>query len=139
MDTNRAPHRHELTKAEAMRLMARVRLGRVVFARPSPPGAVPGRLVRPAQYCVVDGRIVFRVLANPALTKALRRAPVAFEADERSAEDGAGWTVRATGQASRVASLTEAAAYERCLPPAWYEGAQMYRLDPEQVTGTVRT
>ncbi|MFI7438908.1 pyridoxamine 5'-phosphate oxidase family protein [Nonomuraea indica] len=122
----------ELSTAEALRLLAGVPIGRIVFTRHALPA------IRPVNYLVADGQIVIR--SNPGTVLSTEVAPsgsvVAFEADELDAERRLGWSVIVTGVARLVDDPEEAARYKARLRP-WVAGEmdQVVRISPEIVTG----
>ncbi|MGW0662050.1 pyridoxamine 5'-phosphate oxidase family protein [Streptodolium elevatio] len=162
MTTTPAPGLEELTAAEALRLMAGVPVGRVVFTE----GALPA--IRPVHFFVEGGRdagpaagpeapadaadqadqadpatsanpaataIVFRVIGDRNLASALHRSVVAFQADECDMERRSGWSVTATGNAVRVDDAAEIDRLSRRLPIPWAEQGIVFRIEPELVTG----
>ncbi|MEU8135505.1 pyridoxamine 5'-phosphate oxidase family protein [Streptodolium elevatio] len=165
MTTTPAPRLEELTAAEALRLMAGVPVGRVVFTE----GALPA--IRPVHFFVEGGRdagpaagpeapadaadgadqtdqadpatsatlaataIVFRVIGDRNLASALHRSVVAFQADECDMERRSGWSVTATGNAVRVDDAAEIDRLSRRLPIPWAEQGIVFRIEPELVTG----
>jgi nitroimidazol reductase NimA-like FMN-containing flavoprotein (pyridoxamine 5'-phosphate oxidase superfamily) len=122
----------ELSTAEALRLLAGVPIGRVVFTRHALPA------IRPVNHLVADGQIVIR--SNPGTVLSAEVAPsgavVAFEADELDADRHLGWSVIVTGVARLVDDPEEAAHYKARLRP-WVSGEmdQVVRISPEIVTG----
>ena len=84
--------------AEAMRLLAGVPFGRIVFTRHALPA------VRPVNHLVVDGQIIIR--SNPGTILSTHLAPtetvVAYEADELDGHERLGWSVIVTGVARLV-------------------------------------
>ncbi|MFB7497504.1 pyridoxamine 5'-phosphate oxidase family protein [Streptomyces sp. NPDC056161] len=125
----------ELDRAEALRLLGSVPLGRVVFTRHALP------TVRPVNH-VLDGcDIVFRTHEGAELTSYARRADgagvvVAYEADAIDPDTHLGWSVVVTGYARLVTDPDELARYRR-LPHPWVARTMdhVVRIRPDLVTG----
>ncbi|MGP3919004.1 pyridoxamine 5'-phosphate oxidase family protein [Nonomuraea sp. 10N515B] len=132
LDGMSARHLQELPEAEAMRLLAGVPFGRIVFTRHALPA------VRPVNHLVVDGQIIIR--SNPGTILSTHVAPsetvVAFEADELDGHERLGWSVIVTGVARLVTDPRETARLKAMLLP-WVAGDmdQVIRIQPEIVTG----
>ncbi|MEO3789548.1 pyridoxamine 5'-phosphate oxidase family protein [Nonomuraea sp. B10E15] len=132
LDGASARRLRELPEGEAMRLLAGVPFGRIVFTRHALPA------VRPVNHLVVDGRIVIR--SNPGTIVSTHVAPaqavVAFEADELDGHERLGWSVIVTGVARLVTDPREATRLKAMLLP-WVAGEmdQVIRIEPEIVTG----
>ena len=128
----RAPARMvELPTAEALRLLAGVAWGRVVFSHRALPA------VRPVNHILDDGHIVIRAHSGAAvLDPAGSGAVVAYEADQLDETDRTGWSVIVTGTATLVRDPDQLARYERLLDP-WMDGAMEHvvRISPDIVTG----
>ncbi|UBU18991.1 pyridoxamine 5'-phosphate oxidase family protein [Nonomuraea gerenzanensis] len=122
----------ELPEAEALRLLAGVPFGRIVFTRHALPA------IRPVNHVVVDGRIVIR--SGPGTILSAHVAPaeavVAYEADELDGHERVGWSVIITGVARPVTDPEEAARLRAMLTP-WVAGEmeQVISIQPEIVTG----
>lgn len=130
----RTRHLRELPAAEALRLLAGVPFGRVVFTRHALPA------VRPVNHLVADGQIIIR--SDPGTILSGRPAPseavVAYEADELDGRERLGWSVIVTGVARLVTDPQEAARFKAVLH-AWVtdEPDQVIRIQPEIITGFV--
>ena len=72
----------ELDRAEAMRLMASVGYGRVVFIE----GALPA--IRPVSHLVDGGRVIVRTRLTAKLTTAMRSSPTSHAVVAYQADDG---------------------------------------------------
>ncbi|MCK2220216.1 pyridoxamine 5'-phosphate oxidase family protein [Actinomadura sp. ATCC 31491] len=122
----------ELSETEALRRLASVPFGRVVFTRHALPA------VRPVNHLVVDGQVVIR--SNPGTVLSREVAPaaavVAFEADELDPYERLGWSVIVTGVARLVEDPEEVARFKELLHP-WVQGGmdQVIRIRPEFVNG----
>ncbi|WP_040779633.1 pyridoxamine 5'-phosphate oxidase family protein [Nocardia pneumoniae] len=123
-----------LDRAEAMRLLAGVPIGRVVFTR----NALPA--IRPVNHLVDDrGAIIVRTRLSSGLTTAVRgNSPVvvAYEADEIDPVRHLGWSVVVVGLAHPVTDPARAAHYEQLLRP-WVDGVTdaVIAIEPDIVTG----
>lgn len=117
-------------RAEALRLMASVPLGRVVFAERAMPA------VRPVNHVVdEDGCVIIRTHLGAAVLTALGEV-VAYEADAIDPRTRLGWSVVVTGIARRVSDPEQTARYEQLVRP-WVdtEMDQVIRIKPELITG----
>ena len=85
-----------LGRAECLRLLASVPVGRLIFTVNALPTA------RPMNFVLVDGLIVLRTTAQSTATRKIDQAIVAFEADELDAANRSGWSVVVTGHAEVV-------------------------------------
>ncbi|MFF8729263.1 pyridoxamine 5'-phosphate oxidase family protein [Streptomyces sp. NPDC015171] len=135
------PHRLvDLDRAEALRLLGSVPLGRVVFTRDALP------TVRPVNHILDAGDIVIRTSEGVALTSQARQADhagvvVAYEADAIDPGTRLGWSVVVTGYARLVTDPAELARIRGLLEP-WVprQGVDhAVRIRPELVTGVLLT
>ncbi|MFF0455769.1 pyridoxamine 5'-phosphate oxidase family protein [Nocardia africana] len=123
-----------LDRSEAMRLLAGIDYGRVVFTRDALPA------IRPVNHFVeADGRVVVRTRLTSRLTSAIGADPgvvVAYEADEIDPGTRTGWSVVVTGLARPVADPYRVARYERLLRP-WIAATMdtVVEIEPTIVTG----
>ncbi|MCQ8770927.1 pyridoxamine 5'-phosphate oxidase family protein [Streptomyces telluris] len=138
-------HRVELSRAESLRLLGSVSLGRVVFTRRALPA------IRPVNHVVDGGDVVIRthegaalagLAARPEQTRAAgNRDPgqgvvVAYEADAIDPGTHLGWSVVVTGYCTLVTDPGELARYEALLEPWWDERMDCaVRIRPSLVTG----
>ncbi|HUH71072.1 MAG TPA: pyridoxamine 5'-phosphate oxidase family protein [Mycobacterium sp.] len=132
--TSEAAEVVELDRAEAMRLLASVGHGRVVFSE----GALPA--IRPVNHLVDGGRVIVRTRVTAKLTKAMRSNPtshvvVAYQADDLDPQRRAGWSVVVTGVAITVTDPVEIARYEQLLHPWVNKADTVVAIEPEIVTG----
>lgn len=134
-DASPARRMRELERSEALRLVATVSLGRIVFTQHALPA------VRPVNHLVEDGDIIVRIHDDGALASLV--APVgvpgvvvAYEADAIDPDTHLGWSVVVTGYASPVADADEADRYAELLRP-WVARpmAGALRIRPDLVTG----
>ncbi len=104
-----------LERDEAMRLLASVDYGRVVFTL----NALPA--IRPVNHLVDDDQILIRTRLNTGISTAVRAADpglvVAYEADSFDSERRVGWSVVATGHARTVDDPDQCLRYEQLLHP----------------------
>ncbi|WP_040815892.1 pyridoxamine 5'-phosphate oxidase family protein [Nocardia concava] len=123
-----------MERAEALRLLASVPFGRVIFTRDALPA------VRPVNHLVDSGQvIVVRTRLTSRLTSAVRadsNVVVAYEADDIDPIEQLGWSVVVTGIARTVTDPERVARYERRLRP-WVDGVMdsIIAIEPTLVTG----
>ncbi|MBB5926767.1 pyridoxamine 5'-phosphate oxidase family protein [Streptomyces echinatus] len=135
-----AQRRVDLDRAEALRLLGSVSLGRVVFTRQALP------TVRPVNHILDGGDIVIRMHEGAALTSRAKESQsagvvVAYEADAIDPETHLGWSVVVTGYARLVTDPAELARLRGLLVP-WMRQPEMdqaVRIRPELVTGVLLT
>lgn len=124
----------DLSRAEALRLLAGMPFGRVVFTREALPA------IRPVNHLVDDGEIIIvRTRLTSRLTSAVRadsHVVVAYEADNIDTVTQLGWSVVVTGIARTVTDPERIARYEARLRP-WVDGAMdtVIAIEPTLVTG----
>jgi hypothetical protein len=123
----------ELTPRESMRLLASVRMGRVVFTARAMPA------IRPVSHLVDGEHVIIRSDGAAPIISELRAGPgsvVAYQADDIDPALRLGWSVVVVGVAQRVTDPGEAAAYRRVLRP-WTDGAadQVIAIHADLVTG----
>jgi nitroimidazol reductase NimA-like FMN-containing flavoprotein (pyridoxamine 5'-phosphate oxidase superfamily) len=123
----------ELSRDEAMQLLASVDYGRVVFTLTALPA------IRPVNHRVDDGRIIIRTRLTAAISAVVRSADpavvVAYEADNFDSQSRAGWSVVATGWAHSVNDPGLVSRYERLLHPWVNHADTVLAIEPEVVTG----
>ena len=90
-----------LDRAECLRLLGTVTLGRIGISS----GALP--VILPVNFRLVGDRIVFRTSAGTKLDAATRGAVVAFEVDAMDPFEHTGWSVMVTGVARQVTDPAE--------------------------------
>ncbi|MFG2881258.1 pyridoxamine 5'-phosphate oxidase family protein [Streptomyces sp. NPDC048297] len=152
-DDRPAHRRIDLDRAEALRLLGSVSLGRIVFTRQALPA------VRPVRHVLDGGDIVFRVPEDTALTVPDRRdhgedgaggdygdygdygdevgVVVAFEADAIDPDTHLGWSVVVTGYARPVTDPGELARIRGLLGP-WEQrpdADRAVRVRPDLISG----
>lgn len=121
-----------MTRGEALALLAAVPLGRIVFTE----NAMPA--IRPASHVVEDGVIIARSHDGSEVVHgdSGRETVVAYQVDDIDLDTRLGWSVVATGPATRVRDPDEILRYAAVLP-RWAEGGseQLIRIDPGIVNG----
>ena len=122
----------KLDEVEAMRLLASVAYGRVVFTL----NALPA--IRPVNHLVDDGTIIIRTRLTTAISAAVRSAReliVAYEADSFDDESRTGWSVVVTGRAHAVDDADQISRYEQLLHPWVNRADNVLAIEPDVVTG----
>ncbi|GGN79775.1 hypothetical protein GCM10011579_064620 [Streptomyces albiflavescens] len=135
-----AHRRIDLDRAEALRLLGSVSLGRIVFTRQALP------TIRPVNHVLDDGDIVIRTHEGAALTSQARHADhtgvvVAYEADVIDPDTHLGWSVVVTGYARLVTDPGELDRIRAMLEP-WAAQPGMdhaVRIHPDLITGVLLT
>jgi nitroimidazol reductase NimA-like FMN-containing flavoprotein (pyridoxamine 5'-phosphate oxidase superfamily) len=123
----------EHDRLEALRLLASVDYGRVVFTL----NALPA--IRPVNHLVDAGEIIIRTRLSAKVTTAivpLRDTVVAYQADLIDPQSRLGWSVVATGYARPVTNPAEIARFEKALTP-WVDMAMdtIIRIQPDIISG----
>lgn len=122
----------ELDRAEAMRLLAGVEFGRIVFTAHALPA------IRPVNHLICNGEIIIRSHLGGAVSDAVggTGVVVAYEADEIDPQRRLGWSVVVTGYARPIIDPGEVARVESALIP-WADRPMdtVIRIRPEIVTG----
>lgn len=127
----------ELDPDECLRLIAPGGVGRIGYT-----SAGGGQAIRPVNYRVVDGAVLFRTIEHGALDEDLRTGiadaeyRVAFEVDELDHAAQAGWSVLIEGPAHHLSEAERAALAEPGLV-TWAGGNRegFVRITPSRVTG----
>ncbi|MFC9819561.1 pyridoxamine 5'-phosphate oxidase family protein [Streptomyces erythrochromogenes] len=133
-DTVAGRHMRELDRAEALRLLATVSLGRIVFTQHALPA------VRPVNHLVEGEDIIVRIHGGGALASLTAPADVsavvAYEADVIDPDTHLGWSVVVTGYARAVSDADEVDRYAHLLRP-WvaHRMTSVLRIRPDLVTG----
>lgn len=124
------PRCTELSREESLRLLAGVRVGRIVFTRQALPA------IQAVHHLVEDGQVIVRGYRMESLASAVDTV-VAYEADSL-AGDGAdiGWSVVVTGVARRLDGDDVPERYRHLAAPWPADGSgYVIRIHPELVTG----
>jgi hypothetical protein len=121
-----------LDPTDAMRLLASIEFGRVVFTL----NALPA--IRPVNHLVDGGRIMIRTRLTSAISNAVRSADgvvVAYEADSIDPQTRSGWSVVATGPAHTLTDPDQITFYERQFDPWVNHADTVVAIEPAIVTG----
>ena len=122
----------ELPRDEALRLLASVPFGRVVFTARALPA------VRPVNHLVDGSRIIIRTSLGSALSTDVDNigTVVAYEADEIDPVTRQGWSVVVVGRAVPVTDGALSAHYRQALQP-WAAGQrdEVIAISTDMVTG----
>lgn len=122
----------ELTRAEAMTLLASVPIGRLVFTHRAMPA------IRPVNHLIENGNIVVGLTPGSAIAASAGTAGtvVAYEADALDAEQRTGWSVVVVGVARLEVNAQAIARYRTVVHP-WLAGAtqDFITISAEVVTG----
>ncbi|GAA5614759.1 uncharacterized protein Rv0080 [Streptomyces platensis] len=128
-------HSTPLHRAEALRLLGSVSLGRIVFTQDALPA------IRPVNHLLDRGEIIIRTQEGASIATATRQAGmegvvVAYEADTIDPVTHVGWCVVVTGYCRPVTDPRDLAYYRELLHP-WTEGQREHalRIRPDLVTG----
>jgi len=130
---NPGSHVQRLGEAAAMRLLASVDYGRVVFTL----NALPA--IRPVNHLVDEGRIVIRTRLTSALSIDVRAAEdvvVAYEADSIDSQNRTGWSVVVTGLAHTLTDPDQVLRYEQLLHPWVNQADTVVAIAPRMITGS---
>jgi len=125
------PAMKELSKAECLRLLATVPIGRISYTKQALPA------VEPVNFVLHDGAIVIRTDAGGKLAAATRRAVVAFQADELDPVLRSGWSVTVVGRCEEVTDARDIAGLAKLRLESWAPGTRNHfiRIVPGIVTG----
>jgi len=119
-----------LDRREALMLMARVPVGRVVVTEDALPA------VHPVLFALDGDRVVFRAHAGSALARGAHDCVVAFQADRIDIVERTGWTTTVTGRSTRVTDPADVERLERLLPSGRGEDDySWFSVTSEIVTG----
>jgi len=116
----------ELTRGQSLRLLASVRLGRIVFTHRALPA------IRPVNHLLDGEDEVIRTHPGAAIvvdTGPASGVVVAYEADAIDPGTGLGWSVIVTGIARQVTSHDDVARYEQ---PGRRVARGVHRPGPQQ-------
>ncbi|MFJ5806567.1 pyridoxamine 5'-phosphate oxidase family protein [Streptomyces sp. NPDC093093] len=125
----------ELDRAEALRLLGTVSLGRIFFTQHALPA------VRPVNHLVEGEDVIVRIHDGGALASLVAPANVpgvvvAYEADAIDSATHLGWSVVVTGYATPVADADEMDRFATLLRPwAGHPMTGALRIRPDLVTG----
>jgi len=125
------PVLEELSRADCLRLLATVTIGRISYTRQALPA------LEPVNFAVHDGAIVIRTDAGGKLAAATHRAVVAFQADDLDPVRRSGWSVTVVGRCEEVTGAGDLAVLDKIGLQSWAPGARDHfiRIEPGIVTG----
>jgi Pyridoxamine 5'-phosphate oxidase len=109
-----------LPRAESLRLLSTVSLGRLVFTHLALPA------IRPVNHAVAGDQVIIRAYLGTEISAAVRDRTgtvVAYEADVIDPDTHLGWSVIIVGRATRLTDPAEAARYRELLQPWVVDGA----------------
>jgi len=122
----------ELSRAEALNLLASVPIGRLVFTHQALPA------IRPVNHLVEGDMVVIGLTAGSAIATSSRAGGtvVAYEADSLDPAERTGWTVIVVGLARLETDADAVLRYRARLAP-WLAGAMtdVLTISSEIVTG----
>ena len=121
-----------LADAEALRLLASVSYGRVVFTLKSLPA------IRPVNHLLDDGRIIIRTRLTSAISAAMRSSDgvvIACEAGSIDPATRTGWSVVVTGREYAITDPDQVARYEQLLHPWVNHADTVVAIEPGIITG----
>ena len=123
----------ELDPTEAMRLLATISYGRVVFTQDALPA------IRLVNHLLDNGRVIIRTRLTTKVSAALRSTPagfvVAYQADSLDLQRKQGWSVVLIGIAHTVTDPGEVSRYEQLLHPWVNKADTALSIQPQVVTG----
>jgi nitroimidazol reductase NimA-like FMN-containing flavoprotein (pyridoxamine 5'-phosphate oxidase superfamily) len=120
-----------LSRKECLRLLASVKVGRVVYTE----GGLPA--VTPVNFALDRTAVVFRTATGSRLARATEGAVVAFQVDRIDEDSQRGWSVVVTGVAEPVGRTSELLRVEELGLVSWARGERSHyvRILPAVVTG----
>jgi hypothetical protein len=121
-----------LDSVTAMRLLAGVDYGRVVFSLKTLPA------IRPVNHLVDEGRIIIRTRLTASISAAVRSGDgvvVAYEADSLDPQTRTGWSVVVTGRAYTLTDPDQVLRYEQLLHPWVNHADTVVAIEPEIISG----
>lgn len=121
-----------LDDVEAMRLLASVGYGRVIFTVKSLPA------IRPVNHLVDHGKIIIRTRLTSAIPAAVRSSAgvvLAYEADSIDPTTRTGWSVVVTGRGYTITDADEVFRYEQRLQPWVNHADTVVAIETEMVSG----
>ena len=133
MTTTQERRLEALPRAESLRLLRSVSVGRLVFTHLALPA------IRPVNHVVDGDRIIIRSYLGTAIAAAVggnSGMVVAYEADHIDGESHLGWSVIITGRACRLSDETEIERYGQLLQP-WVAGGMddVIAIEADMVDG----
>ena len=130
--TQPAAGAQRLDEAEAIRLLASISYGRVIFTIKSLPA------IRPVNHLVDEGRVIIRTRLTAAISGAVRSSDgviVAYESDSIDPQTRTGWSIVVTGHAHTITDPDQVLRYEQLLHPWINHADTVVAIEPEIITG----
>lgn len=121
-----------LTSTEAVRLLASITYGRVVFTLDALPA------IRPVNHLLDEGRIIIRTRLTASISAAVRSTDgvvVAYEADSIDPQTRTGWSVVVTGHARTITDPDQVSRYEQLLHPWVNHADTVVAIEPAIIAG----
>jgi nitroimidazol reductase NimA-like FMN-containing flavoprotein (pyridoxamine 5'-phosphate oxidase superfamily) len=120
-----------LDRAECLRLLGTVSVGRIVFSEQALPA------IQPVNFTVEGSDVFIRTSGGAKLAAAVNGNVVAFEADETDASTRSGWSVVVLGHASLVRDIDQLVALAGPRSQPWVPGRSdhVIRIKSERITG----
>lgn len=120
-----------LTRRQCLDLLARVRVGRLVFTEDALPA------VQPVNFRLTHDDVVIRVAGGGKLTAATEHQVVAFQADELDPDLRTGWSVTVVGHAEPITDVDDLVEVAGTFVQPWVDGRRDHfvRISAEKVTG----
>jgi uncharacterized protein len=121
----------DLSRAECLRLLATVWIGRICYTRQALPA------VEPVNFALHNGAIVIRTDAGGKLAAATDHTVVAFQADDLDPILRSGWSVTVVGRSEEVTDAVDIARLGEVGLELWAPGTRdrFIRVVPAIVTG----
>lgn len=107
-----------LDRAECLRLLGSVPIGRISFTA----NALPA--IQPVNFVVHEDHVVIRTRPGSKLDMAVRKTVVAFEADEYDRLGESGWNVTVVGTSDVVADPASIVAFNDLPLRSWAPGVR---------------
>jgi uncharacterized protein len=119
-----------LTDPECLALLGRALIGRIGFVQHS------AATIRPVNFVVDDGCVVFRAVPQATFVPGLLSGPVCFEADRFDEQSLTGWSVIVTGRAAVIRDAERAARVDGMLR-SWMDDSAgcLVSIGIEQIAG----
>lgn len=118
-----------LGDVEAIRLLASVDYGRIVFTFKTLPA------IRPVNHLVDEGQLIIRTRLTATAVRSSEGVVVAYEADHIDPQTQTGWSVVVTGRAHTLTDPDQVLRYEQLLHPWINHADTVVAITPEIITG----